>query len=294
MSPTRGRLRRVLLRPFRARLDEVVQQRVRQEVRRRERDPSFRYVLVVAPGRSGSTLVQGLLNAIPGVVIRGENNLYLHGYFRLMQEFLEFRTRHGRGRPRQPVSAFYGVHEIKRRHFVDTARSLFLKGALGALPRDQVRVLGFKEVLWGRVSEEEREAFFSFLDDVLPDVRYVLNWRDPEVLVGSGFWTSMSRDEALSVVSRVRETQAFLRETRPGRTFDLRYETLTGDDQDARHHQLRGLAEFVTGESADEETLSAMVGAMQDEYGPHAFGRSRRDGHGATKPDPTPQQGQQG
>jgi len=34
-----------------------------------------RYVFVVTYGRSGSTLMQGLLNALPGVLVRGESSL---------------------------------------------------------------------------------------------------------------------------------------------------------------------------------------------------------------------------
>ena len=45
------------------------------------------YVFVMTYGRSGSTLVQGLLNAIPGYLIRGENAAalnHLHGFHKTM------------------------------------------------------------------------------------------------------------------------------------------------------------------------------------------------------------------
>ena len=36
-------------------------------------DPDLRYLTVVTYGRTGSTVVQAALNALPGVVVRGEN-----------------------------------------------------------------------------------------------------------------------------------------------------------------------------------------------------------------------------
>lgn len=41
----------------------------------------FGSVLIITYGRSGSTLLQGILNSIPGYLIRGENeNLMAHFY----------------------------------------------------------------------------------------------------------------------------------------------------------------------------------------------------------------------
>lgn len=41
--------------------------------------PSFRFgsILVITYGRSGSTLLQGILNSIDGILIRGENHNFL-------------------------------------------------------------------------------------------------------------------------------------------------------------------------------------------------------------------------
>ena len=77
--------------PVRRRLDARVD-RAREEgfraglahaAARRSRE-RHRYVFVVTYGRSGSTLVQGLLNAFPRVLVRGENDLYLLDLYRAL------------------------------------------------------------------------------------------------------------------------------------------------------------------------------------------------------------------
>src|SRR3954464_1127587 len=51
------------------------------------------FVFVVTYGRSGSTLVQGLLNALPGTLVRGENNFYILPLFQAWSLASAFQAR---------------------------------------------------------------------------------------------------------------------------------------------------------------------------------------------------------
>lgn len=243
----------------------------------------MRHVFVVTYGRSGSTLVQGLLNTLPGVLVRGENGFYVLSLYRAMADATAFRARHVRHRPRQSTSAFYGVHEVAPRRFVTASRNLLTQTLLGRVRRDSVDVLGFKEVLWHQVTPEETEGFFDFLDRVFPGARYVLNTRHHEDVLASGFWQRRDDDEALAAVARVEEIQAYLRESRPDRVHDTVYELLAGDDLAASDAQLRDLATFVIGR-CDEDLLDALRETRKTGHGPRAFGVKRRPG--ATTPGP--------
>jgi hypothetical protein len=237
----------------------------------------FRYVFVVTYGRSGSTLVQGLLNALPRTLVRGENNLYVLHLFRAMASVEEFRSLHLRHHPRASHSAFYGLHAIKPRSFVEMTNTLVTTHLLGSVRPTSVDVLGFKEVLWHRVLPEETEPFFDFLDSAFPDCRFVLNEREHERVIGSGFWQSQDEESVLQAIERVEEIQVFLRRTRPGRTLDLRYELLTSDDRAVSDPQLRALAEFVHG-SYDAKLLDRMRKTLDVGHGPFPFGESRNRG----------------
>lgn len=234
----------------------------------------YRHVVVVTYGRSGSTLVQGLLNGLPRTLVRGENNLYVLHLFRALAAVEQFRRLHLKHDPRSSSSAFYGLHEARPGAFVASTRDLLRRNLLGGVPPSEVDVLGFKEVLWHRVKVQEQEAFFDFLDKVLPGCLYVLNERDVDAVVDSGFWQARDRTEALVAVERVQELQQFLRDTRPGRTLDVRYELLTSPDQATSDAVIRSIAEFVHG-SCDEQLLARLRQTRRTGHGPFPFGSSR-------------------
>lgn len=270
--------------PLRRRLDEhddrvraQARDEARAEVKARVARDRFRYVFVVTYGRSGSTLVQGLLNALPRTLVRGENNLYLLHVFHALSAVREFRRVHLKHGSTESSSAFYGLNDIRRYSFVDAMNQVVVRSTLGQLKARDFDVLGFKEVLWHRVEPEETEEFFAMMDQAFPGVRYVLNTRDPEAVLGSGFWKRVESDQARTAVERVVEIQAFLRETRPEQVLDVTYEELTGGGE-AADRTLRDLAAFVTGTAPDEALLGSMRALLEVGHGPRPFGSSREEG----------------
>ena len=272
----RGQLVR---RPLR-RLSDRARPLVREATRARRGPARFRgaghprYVFVVTYGRSGSTLVQGLLNALPGALIRGESNFYLLELFRAQERAISFRRQHIRHGVRNVRSAFYGLGEVRRSHFVRFTRRLMVKQLLGTAKPSSVTMLGFKEVLWHRIAPDETEPFFEFFERVFPDARYVLNRRDHGQVLGSGFWQSEEAETVMDAIRRGEEVQDYLRRTSPERVYDTEYESLTSDDPSVVDRQLRGLAEFAAG-ACDDQLLDAMRGTMATGHGPYPFGRSR-------------------
>jgi len=234
----------------------------------------FTYVFVVTYGRSGSTLTQGLLNTLPRTLVRGENNLYVLSMFRaerLAKTFKKQHSKHGAG---SISSAFYGLREMRMAEFARTTGELVTSQLLGGADPREVDAIGFKEVLWHSVTAEETDAFFSFMDDAFPGARYVLNQRDHEQVVGSGFWQKFDQDEVMRAILRVEEIQEFLRKTRADQTYDTRYERVTSPDQAVADAELRGLAEFITG-SCDEVLLEQLRDVLKVGHGPNPFGKSR-------------------
>jgi hypothetical protein len=235
-----------------------------------------RYVFVVTYGRSGSTLTQGMLNALPRTLVRGENNLFLLPVFRSWSGLRAFQTKFaGSGNPKT-TSAFYGLHELDMVRFAAGVRELVRVQLLGSTRPEDVDRLGFKEVLWHRLKPREWEEFFEFMDLAFEDPLYVLNQRDIEMASTSGFWRSRKPGVALQQITRIRKLQGFLRESRPERCYDTRFEVTTGEDRDAAAASLRGLAEFVTG-SCDDALLDTMMALREVGHGPNPFGKVRSD-----------------
>lgn len=242
-------------------------------VRRLVGPKTYRYVFVVTYGRSGSTLVQGLLNTLPSTLVRGENNFYVLPLFRSMVAVRSFRRLHMKHNPRASHSAFFGLHEIEPESFEVATRELMTSHMLGSASPREIDVLGFKEVLWHRVRPDETQRFFGFLDRTFPGCQFVLNERSHDKVVDSGFWQSRDRDEVFEAIRRVEEIQDHLRAAFPDRVLDLRYELLTSDDRETSDAQLRSLAQFVHG-SCDEALMAQLRETLATGHGPFPFGKS--------------------
>ncbi|MGH8862449.1 MAG: sulfotransferase [Jatrophihabitantaceae bacterium] len=233
------------------------------------------YVFVVSSGRSGSTLVQGLLNAMPGVLVRGENSFYVLPFFHAHRGAANFKRTYG-ARSKVSTSAFYGMAETDPRDYPRTLRHLVIRQLIGKTNPRHVKVLGFKEVRWEQVTPEEFEAFFTFFEQLFPHARYVLNERDPETVINSGQWLRVDAETARGELARGRDVRTFLRDTRPDRVYETTFEVITGTDDAVKEKQLRGLAEFVLG-TCDEQTLGAMRAVLDVGHGPFPFGAARKE-----------------
>lgn len=238
------------------------------------------FVFVVTYGRSGSTLVQGMLNQMPRTLVRGENGLYVQHLFRAWRAADDIRQKRKGPTSRKPTNAFFGINALTRKRFVRSAHRLVVGGLLGAEDEKDYDRLGFKEVEWHHLTPEETAPFFDWLDEVCPGATYVLNTRDVEQVMGSGFWQRRDADEAKAAIDRVIEIQDHLRETRPDRVLETRYEVITGEDRAASDAALKDLAEFVLG-SCDARLLETLRGTLAVGHGPNPFGKSRRDQQGA-------------
>jgi hypothetical protein len=243
------------------------------------REPPLRFVFVVTYGRSGSTLVQGLLNVLPRTLVRGENNFYIFSLYEAMVHARGFRRQFGKQRNERPTSAFYGLWSLQPGHFDDLTRDLVVKQLLGATERRDVDVIGFKEIRWNQIDSDAQVDFFDFMDRAFPGAQYVLNRRNHGDVKASDFWRGRRPEEFVEIVSRIEEIQNFLRTTRPDRVYDTQYELLTGADDSAVEKQLRGLAEFVTG-SCDDALLAELRDTLTVGHGPHPSKPRRRLGAG--------------
>lgn len=234
---------------------------------REAREPidGLRYVTVVTYGRTGSTAIQAALNALPGVVVRGENYGALRGLRAYVQSVAETADRHRAGRPDHP---WFGSARLdpaavladQRRHVVE----YLLR------PREGTRWAGFKEVRYepGHFpgGYDELLDYLLFLGRLLPGLRYVMNVREAEAAARSGWWPG--NDDAVSVLET---TQTWLvdavadleRLSGPGTAALVRYEEWSVDPASVIE-ALAGL-----GLPRDDAAVRAALATRLD-HGPHA------------------------
>jgi hypothetical protein len=193
------------------------------------------YLFVVTYGRSGSTLLMGLLNSIPGYLVRGENWDALHHLFRFHQTLEQGSRR------------FFGAGDFPEKRSLEGIRELVLDTVLR--PREDTRMTGFKEIRW---YHDDVEEYVAWLRRVFPGARFVVNTRDHEEVRRSGWWAK--RPEHAEALPRVEARILALAASLGDAAYRLHYNDYVADPT-----VLRGLFEWL-GEPFDEDAVRAVLG----------------------------------
>lgn len=160
----------------------------------------FDHIVIVSYGRTGSTLLQGLLNSINGVLVRGENNdLFAH--------FWEANKALSMGAG--VYSSFYPNHAWFGRVYFDELRwwADLRRLARNYLLADQqdnpnVHCLGFKEIRFNRRGSE-LGGYLEFLERLLPNCCFLFNSRDHQEVLRSGFYKDSDTTNAKQELSQL-------------------------------------------------------------------------------------------
>ena len=204
------------------------------------------YLFVVTYGRSGSTLVSGLLNAIPGYLIRGENNdalRHLYGYHATLVEEKERRTG-----TRSRTHPFFGIGDVPVPKLVAGTRRLALDTVLR--PKPDTRVVGFKEIRWWRA---DLEGYVAWLRLVFPGARFVVNTRDHAAVLRSAWWAQGDPAEKAAHLAEVEARLLALAADLGEAAYRLHYDDFVADPT-----VLRGLYDWL-GEPWDEAAVRATL-----------------------------------
>ena len=208
------------------------------------------YLFVVTYGRSGSTLMQSVLNSIPGYLIRGENRGALRHLYEFHHAVQKERRRQRRQRKRQGLPptgltarhAFFGIDVFPLRTSIAGIRRLALTTLLR--PEPDTRVTGFKEIRW---AEEDVADYVEWLQKVFPGARFVFNTRNLDSVSKSKWWAKDPGSKAYlqGVEARLME----LRDSLGEKAYHVHY-----DDYAADPSRLKGLFEWL-GEEYDEDRI---------------------------------------
>lgn len=160
----------------------------------------FPFLFVVTYGRSGSTLLQGILNSIPQYVIHGENNNALYYIFKAHAQLQSGKEQWGR-RPIDPSDSWYGIDNVIDKEFGRRCANVFLDTCLR--PPDGARCIGFKEIRYARdfIPDDDFVPYLDFLCEFFPGAGFVFNIRRPQDVAKSGWWTKHKPQDVVRLLS---------------------------------------------------------------------------------------------
>lgn len=161
------------------------------------------YLFVVTYGRSGSTLLTGVLNSIRGVLIRGEVDGMLMELWRFHRSGMNQRDRINEERLVSPRHPWFGIDGYPEDVALQSVRALVVDTLLR--PAADTRVTGAKEIRWPD-DEADFDDYIDFLREVFPGARFLVNTRDLAATARSGWWrtTPDARDRLAAADARFR------------------------------------------------------------------------------------------
>lgn len=224
------------------------------------------YVFIVTYGRSGSTLLQNVLNSIPGYLIRGENDNILYHMakawiiaktspeIKIRREAMQSDDWHD---PRygQQIDPWYGVELIRPPDLGPALARLFTNKILQ--PQTDTRVVGFKEIRF-HMAGDDMELYLDFMLNFFPNSKLVFNTRNLAAVAKSGWWAKYSAKDFDAEVGNADQRFRRYAENRPNRTILMHY-----DDYKGNPEGFRRLFEFLE-EPYDRDYIAQIMSQKLD------------------------------
>lgn len=165
----------------------------------------YKSILIVTYGRSGSTLLQGIVNSIPGCVVRGENYNFIFPLFNAYKKLQDTKKMESENSEKYntPQHSWYGADRLDLEVYLQSQKKMIKELLVG---NSGASCYGFKEIRYFNVLDQ-LESFLEFLELVMEDVAIVFNVRKAEDVSNSSWWKD--HDQKLLVPKIERATNKF-------------------------------------------------------------------------------------
>ncbi|UTW60052.1 sulfotransferase [Kordiimonas sp. SCSIO 12603] len=209
------------------------------------------FVCIVTYGRSGSTVLQTVLQSIPGYHICGENMNVLYSLFGASSAAYSSRYEHG-NKEHSPEDPWYGADKIVPERFSKKLTELFVEEIIQP-PRD-ARVIGFKEIRFHEAGPDKFEDYLNFIHENLAPCKFIFNVRNWEDVSKSGWWASMNPDVVKGIVENCDHMYAEYGKKYPDRCIQMSYDETRNNPQ-----AFKALFDFL-GEPFEEDRIAEITG----------------------------------
>lgn len=187
-----------------------------------------RYLFVVTYGRTGSTLLQKILNRLPATYIAGENHDALYGVFDAWRNATTLKAKYGWGHQADD-HPWHGALAADPDGYARAMVAAFVAHILK--PPRGVTTVGFKEI---RYLIPDLREYLLFLDRFLAPAVFVINTRAVDQVAQSAWWKSVDKDTLAADVARFEAITDALVADFPDRFVKVDYAAWTKDPEALR------------------------------------------------------------
>lgn len=204
-------------------------------------------VLFIATyGKSGSTLLMGLLNSLPGFHIRGENGNVLALLWKYHSKAMDLSRKWAKEGPLPISHPWYGIDDYPAEVSLAHLRNLVSDTIFR--PGPDTRVTGYKEIRWYDAGLDE---YMKFLETLFPGAKFLLNTRDHDQVLRSSWWAR--KPDAKSDLERIERDLRAVIEKRGDRGYHIHYNDYLADPG-----KLEGLCDWL-GVEYDAERFARVM-----------------------------------
>ena len=154
-----------------------------------------RFIVVLGQGRSGSTLINRLLNSVPGVRISGENNRALDH----LSEFVKCLS----NIKNAGDDSFFALAWARPPGINNLIESMHNTILALYNPGGQFAVFGFKEIRYGK-NYDQLTKDVAFIRKLFPNLRIIFNVRDTASCVKSRWWAA-NQEKSCKILNTMRQ-----------------------------------------------------------------------------------------
>ncbi|MFA3920787.1 sulfotransferase [Ruegeria hyattellae] len=160
----------------------------------------YSYLFIVTYGRSGSTLMQSLLNSLDSVQIRGENYNALFHLHQTIRDVSKTKKLSRKRRISNPDEPWYGAGALQPLLYRNTLLNAFVSHVLR--PEEGKTVLGFKEIRHSPkiMTDFQFTAYMDFLLETFPGAKIVFNTRNAEDVAKSGWFAQQDPEKTTATI----------------------------------------------------------------------------------------------
>lgn len=159
---------------------------------------NFHSILIITYGRSGSTLLQGILNSIEGILIRGENYNFCYDLYKAYMNIKASRKHCGKN-PQQP---WYGCNSLDENLFLNDIQNTVKSLLIGDMTKSNfIKCYGFKEIRYIKQHVPNFDDYLKFLRKIFPKPAFIFNLRNIDAVAKSKWWAYMQYPEVEKILT---------------------------------------------------------------------------------------------
>lgn len=181
----------------------------------------MKHVFIITYGRSGSTLLQNILNSCAGVCIRGENNNALVPLFRSYVLVKKVKAEHAAD-GRLKFQPWFGSSQLDDQDYARSLGEGFVKSILR--PPPDTTTVGFKEIRYNALSDNEFSKYLDFILLAFKSTKLVFNTRNADDASRSSWWSNMDQSTVKEMIKKQDERFTNYSEANHGRCHTVCYD----------------------------------------------------------------------